>query len=89
MPKKGAASRADYRANRAWYLARESAPAGIKKRVERDQARTEMIKAGKLTGARDPRTVDHKKSLAKGGSGTAMKNLGVLSATANRRKFDH
>jgi hypothetical protein len=79
----------DYEKYKAYYLARESSPAGKKKRVERDQARTEMIKAGKLNGPKDPRTVDHKKSLKKGGSGTAMKNLRVVSAKANREKYDH
>jgi hypothetical protein len=89
MPKAGAASRADYQRNRAYYIGRETSAAGKKKRVERDQARTEMIKAGKLSGPSDPRTVDHKKSLAKGGSGTARSNLQIVSATANRRKYDH
>lgn len=89
MPKKGAASHADYERNKAYYLKREESAAGKKKRVERDQARTEMIKAGKLKGPHDPRTVDHKRSLAKGGSGTALKNLQVMGATPNRRKYDH
>lgn len=79
----------DYQKYKSYYLARESSPEGKKKRVERDQARTEMIKAGKLNGAHDPRTVDHKTSLKKGGSGTAKSNLRVVSATANRRKYDH
>lgn len=79
----------DYRRNRAYYLAREKSPEGVKKRVERDQARTKEIKAGKLSGPHDPREVDHKKSLAKGGSGTAASNLQVISRTANRKKFDH
>lgn len=79
----------DYEKYKAYYLARESSPEGKKKRVERDQARTKMIKAGKLTGPHDPRTVDHKTSLAKGGSGTATKNLRIVSATANRKKYDH
>jgi 5-methylcytosine-specific restriction endonuclease McrA len=89
MPKAGAASKADYQRNRAYYIARETSAAGKHKRVERDQARNEMIKAGALKGAHDPRTVDHKKSMAKGGSGTARSNLQILSATANRKKYDH
>ena len=89
MPTKGKASKADYQKYRTYYLARESSPAGIKKRVERDQARTEEIKAGKLKGAHDPRTVDHIRALAKGGSGTAKNNLRIVSATANRKKYDH
>lgn len=88
MPKKGAASRLDYDKYRGYYLKREASPEGLKKRAERQTARNEMIKAGKLTGPHDPRTVDHKRSLAKGGSGTAMSNLQILSATANRRKYD-
>jgi 5-methylcytosine-specific restriction endonuclease McrA len=88
MPKAGAASRADYQRNKAYYLAREESAAGKAKRVERDQDRTKMIKAGKLKGPHDPRTVDHKKALAKGG-GSSRSNLQILSATANRRKYDH
>jgi len=45
--------------------------------------------AGKLTGNSDPRTVDHKIPLDRGGSGTAMKNLRIASATANRRKYNN
>ena len=89
MPKAGAASRADYQKNRAYYIARETSAAGKKKRVERDQARNEEIKSGALKGPRDPRTVDHKKPMARGGSGTARSNLQILSATANRKKYDH
>ena len=88
MPKAGAASRLDYDRYRGYYLRREASPAGLKKRAEREKAREEMIKAGKLTGPHDPRTVDHVRSLKKGGSGTAMNNLQILSATANRRKYD-
>lgn len=87
MPKAGAASKADYQRNKAYYLAREESAAGKAKRVERDQDRTKMIKAGKLTPG-SKLTVDHKKPLAKGG-GSSMKNLGILSATANRKKYDH
>jgi 5-methylcytosine-specific restriction endonuclease McrA len=78
----------DYQKNRAWYLARESSAAGKKKRVERDQARTQAIKDGRLSGKGDPRTVDHKTPLAKGGS-NAKANTRIVSATANRRKYDH
>ena len=78
----------DYQKNRAYYLAREKSPAGIKKREERARGRAEMIREGKLHGKHDPREVDHKKALAKGGSGKAS-NLQVISRTANRRKYDH
>lgn len=87
MPKKGAASSADYKRYRAYYIAREDSPAGVRKREERAKARSEEIRAGKLTGKHDPRTVDHIRPLAKGGSGTAPSNLAILSATANRKKF--
>ncbi len=77
-----------YERNRAWYLKREASPEGVKKRVQRDQARTAAIKAGKLTGKTDPREVDHKKALSKGG-GNAASNTRVTTGTANRKKFDH
>lgn len=84
----GASSKADYRKYKSYYLERESSAEGKKKRTERNQARTAAIKAGKLTGKNDPRTVDHVKSLAKGGS-NAPSNIAIKSATANRRKYDH
>jgi 5-methylcytosine-specific restriction endonuclease McrA len=80
-------SHASYMRNRAYYISRETSEAGKAKRVERDQARTAEIKAGKLT-PHSKLTVDHIKSLSKGG-GNAMKNLRVISGTANRHKFNH
>ena len=77
----------DYSRNKAYYLAREASPEGVKKREERAQARREELKAGKLKSKHDPREVDHVKSLAKGGSGTAKSNLQVISRTANRKKY--
>ncbi len=74
-----------YARNRQWYLDREKSPEGVKKRVLRDQARTAAIKSGKLSGKNDNREIDHKKPLSKGGS-NAPSNIGVLSATANRKK---
>lgn len=79
----------DYKRYKSYYLKREASPAGEKKRVERDQARTLEIKAGKLKGPHDPREVDHIRALKKGGSGTAKSNLQVISRTANRKKYDH
>lgn len=79
----------DYQKNRAYYLAREASPEGVKKRVARAQGRAHAIKTGALKGKSDPREVDHKKPLSKGGSGTAKSNLRVTSQTANRRKYDH
>jgi 5-methylcytosine-specific restriction endonuclease McrA len=84
MPTK---SHASYLRNRAYYIARETSEAGKKKRVERDQARTAEIKAGKLS-PRSKLTVDHIKPLDKGG-GNSRSNLRVVSAVANRRKFDN
>jgi hypothetical protein len=82
-----APSHASYLRNRRYYLNREESPEGIKKRVLRDQARTAEIKAGKLS-PHSKLTVDHIKSLKKGGT-DAKGNLRVVTATANRRKFDH
>jgi 5-methylcytosine-specific restriction endonuclease McrA len=82
-----AKSHASYLRNRAYYLNREESPAGIKKRVERDQARTKEIKAGKLS-PHSKLTVDHVRPLDKGGGNTA-RNLRIVTASANRRKFDH
>lgn len=80
-----AKSHASYVRNKKLYLDREASPEGVKKRVLRDQARTAAIKSGKLTGKSDPREVDHKTSLAKGG-GNSPSNIGVLSAKKNREK---
>ena len=81
------AGHSDYKKYKAYYLAREASPEGERKRVERDQARTKEIKAGRLKGPHDPREVDHVRSLKKGG-GNKMSNLRVISRTANRRKYD-
>jgi CRISPR/Cas system Type II protein with McrA/HNH and RuvC-like nuclease domain len=80
-------SHANYMRNRAWYLAREASPEGVKKRVERDQARTKEIKAGKLS-PHSKLTVDHKKPLSRGG-GNATSNLALVSGKKNREKFNH
>lgn len=77
----------DYEKNRAYYLAREASPEGKRKRTVRDQARTAAIKSGALKGASDPREVDHKRSLSKGGGNTAG-NTRVVSRTANRQKYN-
>ena len=78
----------DYIKNRKYYLARESSPEGIKKRVQRASARNEAIKDGRLTGKSDPREVDHKKPLNKGG-GNHKGNTRITTTTANRKKYDH
>jgi 5-methylcytosine-specific restriction endonuclease McrA len=87
MPR-GKSEKADYAKYRNYYLAREESPQGLKKREERARDRAIEIKAGKLKGKHDPRTVDHIKPLAKGG-GTTKRNLQILSAKANREKYDH
>ena len=87
MPKAGSASHSDYEKYRAYYLAREESPKGKKIRTERDQARQLEIHLGRLKGEHDPRTVDHRTPLSKGG-GNARGNLGILSARANREKYN-
>lgn len=82
-----AKSHGNYIRNRAYYLAREESAAGKKKRVERDQARTKEIKAGKLT-PHSKLTVDHVRPLSKGG-GNAATNLRIVTGTANRKKYNH
>ena len=55
-------------------------PEQIKHRAERNAARKKMgLKKG------DPREVDHKKPLSKGGS-NSKQNLRVVSRTTNRKK---
>jgi 5-methylcytosine-specific restriction endonuclease McrA len=57
-----------------------SKPAQIKMRAERNKARSDHnLKVG------DPREVDHKKPLSKGGSNSAA-NTRVVSRSTNRRK---
>lgn len=64
------------------YDSYQGQPAQIKKRAERNAARSEMVKAGKVTKG-DGKDVDHRVPLVKGGS-TAKSNLRVKSASANR-----
>ena len=62
------------------YREYHSKPEQIKNRAKRNKARKEMgLKVG------DPREVDHKKPLSKGGS-NSKKNLRVVSRSTNRRK---
>lgn len=62
------------------YRDYHSKPAQRKARAERNKARRIMgLKVG------DPREVDHKVPLSKGGSNT-KRNLRVVSRTTNRRK---
>lgn len=67
----------DYKKEYAEY---HSKPEQIKKRSMRNKARRKMgLKVG------DPREVDHKKPLCKGGS-NSTKNLRVVSRKTNRKK---
>lgn len=72
------------------YEQYDGTPAVKKKRAERNQARAEMMKEGKVHKG-DGKDVDHKKPLSKGGT-TSKSNLRVVSAHDNRsypRKSDH
>jgi hypothetical protein len=72
------------------YEKYDGTPAVKKKRAERNQARAEMMKEGKVHKG-DGKDVDHKKPLSKGGT-TSKSNLRVVSAHDNRsypRKSDH
>lgn len=62
----------------------QAQPEQVKKRVERNAARREMMREGKVSVG-DGRDVDHKTQLALGGS-TDKKNLRVVSASTNRAK---
>ena len=71
------ASQRDYKKE---YREYHSRPEQVKNRAARNAARKAMgLKVG------DPREVDHKKPLAKGGS-NSKKNLRVVSRTTNRKK---
>ena len=73
MPSKECDSKKEYRDS-------HSKPEQKKNRALRNKARREMgLKVG------DPREVDHKKPLSKGGSND-KKNLRVVSRTTNRKK---
>jgi 5-methylcytosine-specific restriction endonuclease McrA len=62
------------------YAKFQSSPKAIKARSERNQARQKMgLKVG------DPREVDHKVPLSKGGSNTKA-NLRVVARSTNRKK---
>ena len=76
----------DYQKYKDYYLAREASAEGKKKRAERQAARRQAVRDGRLAGPNDPREVDHKKALSKGGS-NAKGNTQILSRTANRKKF--
>jgi hypothetical protein len=64
------------------YAEYQGKPEQIKKRGERNKARAEMEKAGKVHKG-DGKDVDHIKPLSKGGTG-AKSNLKVKSKSDNR-----
>ncbi len=75
MPKK----KRNYKKEYASYHAK---PVQRKRRSMRNQARKKMgLKVG------DPREVDHRRPLSKGG-GNGRRNLRVVSKTANRRRYN-
>jgi 5-methylcytosine-specific restriction endonuclease McrA len=66
----------------AYDKAYNAKPEQVKNRVARNQARAELMKAGKVAKG-DGKDVDHKKPLDKGGSNDTS-NLRVTSKTENR-----
>lgn len=66
----------------AYDKAYNARPEEVAKRVKRNQARTTMEKAGKVSKG-DGKDVDHKTPLKRGGS-NSKSNLAVKSETANR-----
>jgi 5-methylcytosine-specific restriction endonuclease McrA len=72
------------------YEEYQGTPEQIKKRAQRNKARAELMKDGRVSKG-DGKDVDHVKPLSKGGS-SSKKNLRVESAGANRsfsRNPDH
>jgi len=66
----------------AYDKAYNAKPDQVKKRMERNNARAEMERAGKVSKG-DGKDVDHKKPLKNGGT-NAKSNLAVKSQTENR-----
>ena len=69
----------DYKKEVAKYT---SKPSVVKKRVQQNQARQEMMKKG-LVSKGDGKDVDHKTPISKGG-GNSSSNLRVVPASSNR-----
>ena len=72
----------DYKKELAWE--HKSKPTRVKDRAERNAARSEMEKEGKVRKG-DGKHVDHKKELVKGGS-NGKSNLRVVTAKTNLTK---
>jgi len=66
----------------AYDKAYNARPEQVKKRMERNQARAQLMKAGKVHKG-DGKDVDHKKMLDAGGT-NVKSNLRVVSETENR-----
>ena len=66
----------------AYDKAYNARPKQVKNRMERNQARAELMKEGKVKKG-DGKDVDHKKMLDGGGT-NAKSNLRVVSETKNR-----
>lgn len=72
----------DYKRELAWE--HKQKPTRVKDRAERNNARSQMEKEGKVRKG-DGKQVDHKKPLTEGGS-NKRSNLRVTSAKANLTK---
>lgn len=84
MPKKGetkANATADSKRQRAY----NSQPEQKKRRAQRNAARREMEKAGKVSKG-DGKDVDHVKHKAKGSLNNSKSNLRVMDKSSNRAK---
>lgn len=80
MPRKKADGTRDYSYDKKY----ESSPTQRHNRVERDLARRELSKEGKVAKG-DRKDVDHIKPLSKGGNNSRT-NLRAISRSANRSK---
>jgi len=69
----------DYKQEKKTSDARGEKP----KRAARNRARLKAVKAGVIK-PNDPRDIDHKKPLSKGGAPTSMSNLRPVAASKNR-----
>lgn len=80
MPRKNKDGTRDYSYDKKY----ESSATQRANRVERDLARRELAKEGRVSKG-DGRDVDHIKPVSKGGTNTRS-NLRAISASANRAK---
>lgn len=80
MPRKNPDGTRDYSYDKKY----ESTPKQRGARVERDLARRELSKEGKVSKG-DGKDVDHIKPVSKGGT-NSRSNLRAISASANRAK---